>query len=227
MPDQDPAPENQDTPETSEAVEDNTADAPVDIPEGYIPEDRYKEAQAWGTKASQEAAEWRELVTRAQAGDKEALEFLGYESADTEEETDEPEYTTEEDRIARLEQQLAERQTAEEEQAQMAQLEEAASRFYDVEFNRLDPKKEWTDEYKQLVAAVGDEFLDEDGLPQLDKAHEALEAHAEAEFKKRVEAKRRPQAPTGASPSHEPDMDDDETRRAYLAQRYAEVQQDF
>ncbi len=223
------APENQDTPDQSVdsgTPQETPADAP-EIPEGYIPEDRYKEAQAWGTRAAQEAAEWRNIVTLAQQGDREALDFLGYAPADEDEDTDDEDYETEQDRLDRIEQQLAEQQEQAQQAEQGARLEEAANRFYEVEFNRLDPDNEWTQEYRQLVAAVGDEYLDDDGLPRLDEAHKVLQAHTESEFKKRVASKRGPQAPSGASPTHTPDLDDPEQRREYLARRAAEVEQDF
>jgi len=220
VPEQDtPTPTSEDGGTPAEATETPAA------PEDY--ENRYKEAQAWGTRASQEAAEYRQLIDLARAGDKDALEFLGYAPADEETEEKDEEFETEDDRLERLEQQFAEQKQAAEQQAQEQRLEEAAGRFYEVEFNRLDPDNEWSEEYRRLVAAVGDEYLDSDGLPQLDEAHKALQEHTESEFKKRVESKRSPQAPKGASPSHTPDLDDPEQRRAYLAQRAAEIEGEF
>jgi hypothetical protein len=186
-------------------------------------QERYVEAQSWGTKASQEAAALRQVIDLARQGDPEAREYLGWESAEDDTGDVDDEFADDTDRLDRIEQALAEREEAEFEAEREQELEAAANRFYTAEFERLDPDQEWPEEYRKLVVAVGDEHPDEDGLPQLDKAHEAIQAQFEADFKKRVKSKRAPQAPSGASPTHTPDLDDKEQRRDYFAQRIAQM----
>jgi PAS domain-containing protein len=205
-------PAETETPEVSEA------------PESY--EDRYKEAQAWGTRAAQEAAMYREIIDAARAGDPEALEYLGYEAGEDTGKGENEEWSTDEDQLAKFQQEFQEWKAQQEQAQQEARLQEAAQEFYRVEFNRLDPGNDWSESYRRLVAAVGDEHLDSDGLPQLEEAHKALQAEFEAGFKKRVQSKRTPQAPSGASPSHEPNLDDREERREYIARRIAQGEQD-
>lgn len=59
--------------------------APTEIPSGYVPEDRYKEAQGWGTRLAQENVELKaqaQLVEQLRSDDpveqRKALEALGY-----------------------------------------------------------------------------------------------------------------------------------------------------
>src|SRR4051812_39650937 len=53
---------------------------------------RYENLQPEYTRASQEAAQYRQIVELAQRGDREALEFLGLDLADGEEDDEEPEF---------------------------------------------------------------------------------------------------------------------------------------
>lgn len=186
-------------------------------------QERYANLQPAYTQATQEAAALRQVIDLARQGDTEAREYLGWDTpADTEPDDGE---STSDDRLAQLEQQFQEQEEQRRQAEQEAQLEEAAERFYSVEFERLDPDGKWDAGYRRLVAAVGDEFLDDEGLPDLEEANKAIQAQFEQNFKARVASKRAPQAPSGASPSHTPDLDDKTQRRDYLAQRAAELAQ--
>ena len=197
----------------------------TDSSESHAPdqnwEQRYQEAQAWGTRASQEAAQYRQIIDLARQGDPEALEFLGYEvPADTEDKnTEEPDLS---EQLQQLRQMVETQQQTAQEAQQQAELQQAADAFYAEEFSKLDPENKWSQEYRNLVAAAGDQHVAEDGLPDLQKAHEAIQSQFEELFKQRVAAKRSPQAPSGASPSHNPDLSNPEDRQAYMAQRLME-----
>lgn len=182
---------------------------------------RYNDLQPEFTRVTQEAAQLRQIIELARAGDPEALDFLGWEAPD-DEEFDEDELTAEE----RLERKLAEHEQVLESirsEREQHEIQEAASRFYESELAKLDPKSEWDEEYRQLVVRVADDFVDEQGFPNLSAAHEAIQAQFEREFKARVQRKRSAhQVRSGASASHEPDLDTREGRREHMARRLVE-----
>lgn len=224
-------------PEGDEDAEDTPTPDPGDSPDGTPANEpegsgepdtdwqqRYTDLQPEYTRASQEAARYRQVFEAAQSGDKEAQAALiaaaGYELPEDDDE--DPETLTADERVERLEAAWqAEREAAQ--QAQKAQeQQELEHRFYETELEKLDPQDEWDDDYKRLVVSAAQNFEDDDGLPDLKAGHEALQAQFEAEFKKRVQSKRQPQAPSGASASHQPDLDDPEQRREYLLRRSME-----
>lgn len=225
-----PAVEEQDTPTPDPGEDDSQEGTPSESPEdSAAPEDtnyeeRYKEAQAWGTRAAQEASQYRQIIDLARQGDPDALQYLGYE-APTDTEDDDGEDLSEAERLERLERTLAERTEAEEQARKEQELEEAENRFYEAELSKLDPKDEWSEEYTRAVVGTANQIEpDDDGLPNLEAAHKLLQEHFEAEFQARVKSKRSPQAPSGAGSSHQPDLDDDEQRRDYITRRLAEAE---
>lgn len=197
----------------------------VTVPDGYIEEDRYKEAQAWGTQAAQEAAQLRQVIDLARAGDPEALDYLGWAPPEQEEELLTQEEQLEQ-RLAALEQERQQEQEFYSAQQQEQEFEEAEQKFYQVELNRL--KLDTADDsYQNMVVGVAQSFLDEDGLPDLEAAHKAIQEYTETSFKNRVKNKRNsPQAPSGASPVKEEDLDDDNTRREYLLNKMMEREEE-
>jgi len=184
-------------------------------------EQRYNDLQPEYTRATQENAMLRQIVDLAREGDPEALEYLGYEAPDTDtEDDDEP---TVEDEVAQLKEWKQQRESAEEQQAEELETEDAWQRFYESEFDKLDADGKWDDDYRAKVVGIAQQLPPaEDGLPDLEAGHKALDEWFESRFNERVKSKRSPQAPSGANASHQPDLDDPEQRRDFIARRLAE-----
>lgn len=203
-----------DAPETSGSPEGTPAEAPE-----VNWEERYANLQPEYTRATQEASELRQLIDLARQGDPEALEFLGWQPAEDEE--DEPfDAADDDDRLARLEEVVAQRleQEAEAEQQQAfqefvdTQLAEQLS-VIENEHGQLD------DEDATFLIQMAQAMPDQNGVPDLIGAY-ALDAdRLDAKRQGWVQSKRSPQAPSGASPSSQPNLDNPEERREYMAQR--------
>lgn len=219
MPDE-PVPAEQETPSPEQAAPDTGTPAPEPT-EGSQPEsenwqERYANLQPEYTRATQEAAQYRQIIDLAKQGDPEALEYLGLEPADEdEEEEEEPEF-----RDPRVDELL---------QAERDRQEEA-------DVNALETEVEG--EIHKLAKAAGIEFEDDaqqrqfdnlvfgqlsqgqDGNPDVEGAFKAVTGYLDTHVKSYVAGKRRPpSAPSGSSPSHQPDLDNDEERQEYLLQR--------
>ena len=155
-------------------VEDTPADLPG--PDNGTPgtevnwQERYEHLQPEYTRASQEAAEYRRLITAAQQGDAEAISLLGFEITDSEPD-DTPEYDEYDPtaeliaRLERLEQGISQREAQEQEQELLARAEQ----HIQSEVAGLQGLDE------QDVAWVVDRALslplDEQGLPDIKSAH--------------------------------------------------------
>lgn len=218
----DEAPER-DTPEAAAAAPvDEGTPAPQEAESDW--ESRFKEAQAWGTRASQEAAEYREIIDLARAGDPETLEFLGWEVPEEEvdEDADEPltraefvEYLRERDEAAR-EQQDYEMQLDSE-----ANLITSTIANFEKENGDLDQ-----DEYDAIVDIAISRRTD-DGNPDIQGAIKQVTGLKDHYIKSYVDNKKRaPQAPApGSAPDHQPDLDDREERRNFMLQRMASLEE--
>ncbi len=204
-------PENQETPERDEPQEETVAESEAEdsteAPEEENWQERYADAQAWGTRASQEAA-------RLEQENAQLQEYLqqrqSYENLPADEQL-----------LARIAA-LEEGQTLLSQEQQEAQELAAFEAFVEDEVEKLDPENTWSDTYYNAVLSLADTMADEDGVPNLKKAHEALQADEEEKFKQRVKGKRLPQAPSGASPIKTEDLDDPEVRRDYMTRAITE-----
>lgn len=184
--------------------------------------ERYENLQPEYTRATQEAAQYRQIVDAARQGDPEAVAYLGFELPEEDSDDYYDEYRSPEDEIAELKQWKSEFEAGLEAAAEEAEYAELRERFVAEEIGRLDPKGEFSDDYKQMLEAQALRFEDDEGLPDFNAAHKSLQAYFEGERKRWVQSKRTPQVSSGASPSHQPDLDSDEERRAYIAQRLGE-----
>lgn len=214
------------------------------IPEGYVPEDRYKEAQAWGTRLAQERAELEAEAQLARAlrsedpeARKRAFEQLGVQFVDDDEDTQlydemDPRAAA---RIEALEQRLASEDAQREQQANYTAYREITS----PEMKRL----EIPERYQDLVA---DAALDLPALqtpqgpqPDIQGAWEQfvstyldpyLELPSTQAKARQAWAKTKPTtavtSPTGRQGTHAPTLDTAEARADYVAQRVAELEAD-
>jgi len=210
----------EDTPQApEEAAPDGT---PADTQATDEPDwrDRYENLQPEYTRASQEAAQYRQIIDLARQGDPEALNALGLEAAETDTE-DEPEYEDPDERISRVEQVLFERLQQEQKQQEEQQWIEEADKRITSQVDELQRKHGdlSEDDVDYLIDLAP---LDGDGYPDLVAAFERDTARLESKRQSWVKSKRAPQVQSGASASSQPDLDDNEQRREYMARRMSE-----
>jgi hypothetical protein len=245
MPDEGtPAPEEtQDKPTDAEAPVQDKADAPqaepfsetfdpANLPDELIP--AYKQLQGAATRKFQEAAALRQpdavadyLRTLPEDAQAAVLREIGIELEADEVEEDLGYDDPDEELRSELEElkqwRQAQEQTAADSQlenwlndeigSQLDQLEEATGREFDEA------------EVNELGQYALDRALASGTAPDVKAIYESIYTNLlPAERKRWVASKKAPQAPTGASASHQPDLDDTETRREWLAQQLADSQ---
>lgn len=193
-------------------------------PAGEDFEARYKELQATYTRTSQEAAQQRQIIEALSNPEtaQDALSALGYEF-DTPQEP-EPQYEDPfEAKFAAIERQNAEMQkqlqTFTQQQQQAQQQQERESHLLQ-EQSRLETEhaRQFNEVELEALFRLADTMPDQSGKPQVQQAYDLLYGKfAEAEFNRRLEAKRNaPPAPlTGQPGAPAPDLDTREGRLAY------------
>jgi hypothetical protein len=217
------APETPETPETPEPAAPESEGTPA-APEEGAPQDtnwekRFNDLQPELTKAQQENAELRRFRESLQDPEtqkqlfRELAEELEYELE--EEELDDEEI--EELRDPRVDALIQERE---------------AEKYEDY----LDDLDDWVGgEVEKLAKAAGVELSDEEtdlvysalvpsenGDPDVERAFKKVTGLRDSAIKSYVAGKHKaPQAPSGASPSSQPDLGNDEARREHIFQKLA------
>jgi hypothetical protein len=225
MPDEaTPADDAQDTsaPEQSAAPTDGTPapESQDSQPESVDWQERYANLQPEYTRATQEAAQYRQIFDLAKQGNEEAIRWL-VDQADLEladEDEDDDEDTEPEYHDPRVDQLLA----AEQQRQQEAELDQLEG-YVDGEIDKLAKSagvEDLSDTEKDLIFAAlapGD-----DGNPDVAGAFKKVTGLRDAHIKSYTQQKRRaPLAPSGSSPSHQPDLDDAEQRRQWISDQLA------
>lgn len=219
MPDQE-APESQDTPSQVEesAPEEGTPEESTEQPESDPFEKRYNDLRPEYDRKSQTLSQYEEFFQALSDPETqaEALQAIGLE-LEGDEESDEEGFDYDDDpdeRIEQIEAYLAEQEEAAQEEAVLDEAEEHVAET----LSELDPDDSFSDDYVDLLISAAPE--DDDGFPDVKAAHEQFQREFETQREKWVESKRRaPQVGSGSSPSHQPDLDNAEQRRDYIAQR--------
>lgn len=202
-----PAPEATDSQEGTPAPESTEDSTPTT---DY--ESRYKELQAEYTRTTQALSALQgHQGPEAQA---QILQALGLELEDVEPDLDDDEYSDPDERIARIEAQLAERD-------QRTQAEQAAAQEQDWLAENLDAleKREGaqlSDEEVELVIANALANRLDDGQPNIDGAFKALRAAQAAYQKSYVESKKAPKVPIGTEGDQKIDLSDTNARRKVM-----------
>lgn len=178
---------------------------------------RYQEAQAWGTRSSQEAAEYRRQLDQIKAGDPEALRALGLEIEDQEdtfaEDTGLDPY---DQRIAALESRLQEQQDNASQQAQLQQIEQ----HVEQQLGQLEGLSESDRDMVVRLAVAMDPS--ENGMPDIKGAFDSLVSRDTEAQKRWATTKRAPRvSPNGQAGTQQPDLTNTEERQAFMAQRLA------
>lgn len=197
---------------------------PAEPTEGSTPasdyEQRYNDLRPQYDRTHQRLSEYERFIEALSDPEQQAaaLRAFGIELEDDEQYDfdEEPDW---EDRFERIESVLQDQAT----QAQEAEAAQYEEQWLDLELDRLDPKEEWPESYVDKVVRLSYSFADEEGIPDLEAAHASLQQEFEAQRKNWVASKRAPQAPSGASASHQPDLDDRDQRREYMARRMADL----
>lgn len=216
------------------------ADTPPEASGGDTTEEinwqkRAEDAQAWATRAAQEASElrqWQEAVrTDPEAQRKFLNEELGYELED-----DTPD-TLDDDPVSALEQRLAAIEAKEQQATQQAehdrQLQEAEAHFNSAFKTLGDGRGEpLTDEEQNAVIGLALTMPPgDDGMPPVEKAAQALEAIWETRQKAASEkaasaTKRRPShtfTPGGVAGEDKPDRSTHEGRVAAMLNKLSDT----
>ena len=206
-----PAVETEDTPAPTEP------EAPTaDTPEAEAPDtnwqERYENLHPEYTRATQEAAQLRQIVDAARKGDPEALEFLGYEVPEDETDGELTEDEALRKEIEDLKEWKAEQASRDEEQQQQAELND----FRDTELQRLDKVagRRFNEREVQILVAYADAYPNKDGNPDFDAAYEALVEYSKESRKELLKSKRAPKPPSGAQGESKIDTSTPEGRRA-------------
>ncbi len=220
-PDEAPAPEEtQDTPQAPESgpVQDGTpAESPEDS-QGTNWQERYQNLQPEYTRATQEAAQLREIIDLVQQGDPETLQALGLDLADAED--DEAEFEDDPDaRLDALEQYLSQQAEAQAQAEEEAALQDAVEEHLAGQLQELESKHGTLDDkLAERLLQLAEALPDENGFPDLAAAYDEYKQWVEDERQNWVKSKRAPQVQSGSPSSHQPDLDDPEQRREYMAQ---------
>lgn len=215
MPDE-PDPQDEGTPTPEQAAPDGTpASESTDSPAQTQDTDwqsRYENQQGALTRAQQEAAQFRQIVDLARQGDREAIEWLGLDLADEDELEDEDVEDFRDPRVDQLLQAEQQRQ----EQSEIDSLES----YVEDEIGKLAKAGDLDLSDDEVDLIFGALAPGDDGNPDVARAFKKVTGLRDAHIKDYVAGKRRaPSAPSGSSPSHQPDLDDPEQRRAYIAER--------
>lgn len=183
---------------------------------------RYADLQPEYTRASQEAAQYRQLFEAARQGDPQALQYLGLTIEDEDDFDEEPD---EQARLNALENWAVEQYRRQQEQEQQSQYQQMEDQHLVTQLAELEKKHgEIDDDTLKDLYLLGQSLRSEDGFPDLVKAYEYDQQRWEARRQKWVDSKRAPQAPSGASAAQSPDLDDAEQRRKWMQQRLAQAQ---
>jgi len=200
--------DEQDTPTTDDTPIDGTVTTDQQA-EQQNWEDRYKEAQAWGTRVAQEKAQLEQqaqLVQALQSDDpalrKQAFEALGLELAD---ETDDTQYADPSEQLAArletLEQQLAQQNQQAQQAQQIALIEQHVEQQLETLNGLDDSDREW------IVNTAVAMPPTPDGMPDIKGAYDKFAAWETERQKKWVQSKRaHPFSPGGKEGTQQPDL---------------------
>lgn len=183
-------------------------------------EDRYKEAQAWGTRAAQEAAQYRQVIEGLSSDDPAvrqwAAEALGLE-LQQEQQQDGPQYLTREEWEAFQ----AEQQAALQQDEVVTYVEQYTQGQLDALQGFNEAQKAWI--LRAAVSLPPVESPEGVPVPDIASAVKDFEAFIGAEKQAWAQTKRAPRPPaSGSSATEAPNLDDREQRREWMLRRLEE-----
>jgi hypothetical protein len=184
-------------------------------------EDRYKEAQAWGTRAAQEAAQYRQVIEGLYSEDpavrQAAAETLGLE-IQQEQQQDGQQYLTREE----WEAYQAEQQAALQQDEVVTYVEQYTQGQLDSLQGFNDAQKAWI--LRAAVSLPPVESPEGVPVPDIASAVKDFEAFIGSEKQAWAQTKRAPRPPAaGSSATEAPNLDDREQRRDWMLRRLEEA----
>lgn len=214
--------ETQDSQPTDDAAPDDGT--PAEPEKGSQPESddtdwkqRFQDTQAWATQTAQEAAQLKQIIELARDGDPEAIEWLGFQPVEDDEDESEGDEIPRDPRVDQLFQAEAERQA----QAHLDDLEDHVSGEIEA-LAKAAGIEDLSEDAVDLIFGALTPRTDDPSVPDVEKAFKKVTGLTDAAIKSYVSGKRRaPLAPSGSSPSHQPDLDDPAQRRAWMAEQLA------
>lgn len=208
-------PESQETPvtETSE-----TPETPEQTQPDTDWQKRYTDLQPEYTRATQEAAQYRQAVEALSSDDPElraqAAEFLGVEFDEPEQEP-----LDEYDELKRELQELKSWRDQETQARQTASQREAEIEYMDQQFDSLErsEKRDFTDKEVEAVAKLAQQTRDDEGRPDVDGAYKFLLEYVDEATPRRVASKKAAQVQTGRAGEKKFDFHNKEERANRMA----------
>lgn len=163
-------------------------------------EDRYRNLEADHTRAAQEAAQFRQVIDLARQGDPEALDWLGLEAVDDEQDDLTDELDDPEDQMrAELDQikgHLAQQAELAQEQ-ELAQLEEE---YLIQSLSELESQHgQLSDQEQEAILNLAFSYETDDGLPDVAGAYQAFSEASKAAQERYIESKKAPNVEAGAA----------------------------
>lgn len=187
---------------------------------------RAEDAQAWGTRTSQEAAELREWRQQLETDPDALRDFLRAQGYDVEDDTPEPPQDLDELRAQLLAELRQEIEPVKQTQAEIAQEKELAQveTHASTVFSKIGEGRGWDLDENEQEAIIGRALTmppDDKGMPPFQAAYDALEKVWEAR-EARSAQKRRPThkfTPGGVAGDEKPDTSTSEGRTALILSR--------
>ena len=210
-----PVDEAQDTP-TPEAPDVSQDTPETDATQSVDYEKRYQDLQPEYTRATQEAAQYRDFIERVQAMDPEALRSLGLEF----EEPDDEGFDEDDDPDAPLTRaEWNEWQQAQQEEHQAAESEQAFNNDLWSAVEAIEEKegREITDEEAAILRDSALAQVVRGGDFDLSSTWDSLQSQAKAAHERYVNTKRTaPVAPLGSAGEEKIDLNDEDARQDLL-----------
>jgi hypothetical protein len=185
---------------------------------------RYDDLRAEFNRDKQRLAEYEQFLDtlRDPESQPEALEALGFQLAEDDEQEDEEEFKDPyEERLLALEETLSERSEQEQEQ----QLVEAEDAFISQQIDTISGSKsqEFSDEEIQLIGDLSQVMRDDKGLPDVGAAYERIYGQLlPQKTQEYLKSKRAARPGSGQSAEHKPNLDNERERVEHMAQRLQE-----
>lgn len=229
MPEETQAPPNEDTPEAPEGAAPEAEGTPAEESQVDF-EKRYNDLRPEFDRTRQQLSEystWAQDLAEPESPpdalhalgytDEEIAQAMGWDFEEDKTEGDE-EYVDPEDRVAALEEYLAqqrEAQEAEKAEAELADLEEA---YLEQELGRLEEEHgELTEAEAEAIAGLAAAYPDENGLPDYQGAYETFTGATQASRQRYLDSKKAASIGRGTAGSEKVDMNDENERVKYAA----------
>lgn len=180
---------------------------------------RYEDLHPQLTKAQQQNAELNRLFEAAKSGDPQALEILGLETQE-----DEDEWVDPDDQLRQEVEALKAERQSEKEAKELADLEAQEDKFIKGKIAELEKAKgvELSDRARALVESHARANRTDNYEPQVDEAFEAFTGEAKSTWERYLQSKKdAPRAPVGGPGEENIDLSDDDARLRAMAREFS------